>query len=112
MGAGVALLGGVALVRSRLRESAARRDTLERARHMLQGRLADHLHLLLRSAAAPTRELDERERARLAAVVSAAREVDSTLDLLSEATLRAWEAEEARKAEEAEAAGKPKTPPR
>lgn len=103
VGAGVALLGGGALARSGLREARTRRATLERARQMLQGRLSDHLHLLLRSAAAPTRALDERERARLAAVVTAAREVDSTLDLLSEATLRAWEVEVARAAE-AEAA--------
>ncbi|TVP44461.1 MAG: hypothetical protein EA350_11565 [Gemmatimonadales bacterium] len=57
---------------------------------MLHDRLSDHLHVLMRAAVAPDRELDDRERARLAEVVGAAREVESALELLSPASLEAW----------------------
>ncbi len=91
-GTGVAILAGLLIVRGRARALAARREALLQARAMLRERLSDHLHVLLRAATAPSRTLDETERARLAEVVNAAREMESALELLTEATLDAWTA--------------------
>lgn len=81
------LLMGARTKRVRVR---AVEETLEETRTMLQERLSGHLHSLLRVASAPDRPFDERERARLAEVVNAAREVETTLELLSPSSLRAW----------------------
>ncbi len=59
---------------------------------MLQDRLSGHLHLLLRAAATPDRELDAPGRARLAEVVNAAREIEATVEVLSAESIRGWQA--------------------
>jgi len=86
IGAALALMAGR---RARLAAVATQR-TLGETRQMLQDRLSGHLHVLMRAAVAPDRELNDRERARLAEVVGAAREVESALELLSPASLEAW----------------------
>jgi hypothetical protein len=78
------------LVRARRASERAAERAVSDAREMLQERLTGHLHLLLRAAAAPDREMDARERARLAEVVNAAREVEATLELLSARSLQGW----------------------
>jgi hypothetical protein len=88
VGIGAALALGAAR-QTRLAAVATERTLLE-TRQMLQARLSDNLHVLMRAAVAPDRALDDRERARLAEVVGAAREVESTLELLSPAALEAW----------------------
>lgn len=82
----------VALMAARHARTATRATerTLGETRAMLQARLSDHLHVLMRAAVAPDRELNDRERGRLAEVVLAVREVESTLDLLSPSSLEAW----------------------
>ncbi|TVP57243.1 MAG: hypothetical protein EA351_06245 [Gemmatimonadales bacterium] len=79
------LLGAGRRARERAVEIA-----LADTRTMLQERLSGHVHQLLRAAAAPDRALDARERARLADVVNAAREIEATLDVLSVHSLRGW----------------------
>lgn len=64
--------------------------TLADTRDMLQDRLPGHIHLLLRAATAPDREMNARERARLSEVVNAAREVEAALELLTPGSLEAW----------------------
>ncbi|CAN5619678.1 hypothetical protein BH23GEM11_BH23GEM11_03750 [soil metagenome] len=86
IGTALALMAGR---HARLAAVATER-TLAETREMLQHRLSDHLHVLVRAAVAPDRELNDRERGRLAEVVGAAREVESTLELLSPASLEAW----------------------
>jgi hypothetical protein len=87
-GAGVLVLGIV--VRARRSGEHAVETALSDARAMLRERLPEHLHMLLRAATAPDRQIDARERARLAEVLNAAREVEATLELLSARSLRAW----------------------
>jgi hypothetical protein len=85
----VAVLALMAARHARLAAVATER-TLAETRQMLHDRLSDNLHILMRAAVAPDRALDDRERARLAEIVGAAREVESTLDLLSPAALESW----------------------
>lgn len=88
----VAALGGALVAYSRLREARARDGALREARAMLRDRLSGQLHIVLESAAPPDRTLDDRERERLSRVVSAIREVESALELLSRESLAAWQA--------------------
>jgi hypothetical protein len=88
---GAAFLSLLLVVRARRSARGARAAALADARAMLQARLSDPLHLLVRAATAPDRELDAAGRARLAEVAGAAREVESTLEVLSEASLEAWQ---------------------
>jgi hypothetical protein len=91
-GGGAGVLALAILLRARRAREGAVESALSDTRAMLQERLSGHLHLLLRAAAAPDREMDARERARLAEVVNAAREVEATLELLSARSLKAWQA--------------------
>jgi hypothetical protein len=87
---GAALLLALLLLAERRARRQAVEGALADTRAMLRERLSGHLHELLRAAAAPDQEIDARERARLAEVVNAAREIEATLDLLSVHALRAW----------------------
>jgi hypothetical protein len=91
-GGGAAFLSLLLVSQARRAVRAARVSAVADARALLQARLSDHLHLLVRAATAPDRELDQAGRARLAEVAGAAREVESTLDMLSEASIEAWRA--------------------
>ncbi len=87
---GAALLLASLFIAGRRARVRAVEVTLADTRAMLQERLSGHVHRLLRAAAAPDRALDARERARLAEVVTAAREIEATLDVLSVHSLRGW----------------------
>ena len=86
----VGAIHGVLFWLVRRRQRRVRRETLSEVRQMLRERIGDQLHTLLRSAAPPTRELDPAERARVAEVVRAVREVETALEVLSEESLRGW----------------------
>lgn len=87
---GVGIVHGLLFWVVRRRQRRDRRETLKDVRTMLRERIGDQLHVLLRTAAQPTRKLDPKERARLSEIVHAVREVETALEVLSEESLLGW----------------------